>query len=408
MPILTRHNQLNAALFVAGLVCLTPMFGRTQTLSKVPVLSTPATLTKSLPPALSPEGFLTDMVNQLIAEQAGLPDLATTVPAREMAPAPVSLHLKPLTPEMKEVLNKDLLDLADLFAGRWDNELQTFYEPEINVPIQLRHERLHAVVKPIEAPEFGPVSFYVEYRKGGEAGPVVRQRIWTLSVDQELGAIRLAGFAPKDGKSLEGAWHQAQAPQGINPDQVRKDDFTHVAGCDIIWHRRGEGFSGLTRPASCKLITNSDKRVLSVSEQHDLSANIWEVRDVGVDERGIRIFGGSDKLPTRLKRAETFTCWASVAKGAERVIVNDLVVHDQGGMASAEFAGGSPGKLRLRLRNVEWPIGQNRPSLTLYLLVDSDDRAEGYAWGEPTANRLALDIGGMQVSCTRDPRAMWR
>jgi hypothetical protein len=189
---------------------------------------------------------------------------------------------------------------------------------------------------------------------------------------------------------------------------LKKDAFTTVTGCDIIWRQRGEGFSGATRPATCKLVTNADKRVLNVSEQHDLSANVWEVRDVGVDERGVRVFGGSDVPPTRLKRAETFTCWASVAKGSDRAIVTDLVVHDQGGMASAEFAGGNPKKLRLRLRDVEWPIGQNRPSLTLYLLVDGDDRAEGYAWGEPTANRLALDVGGTQVSCTRDSSALWR
>ncbi|OYU76623.1 MAG: hypothetical protein CFE32_09440 [Alphaproteobacteria bacterium PA3] len=405
MPISTRHYQKKAALLVAGFACLSPTFGWTQATPKAPVLSSPALSPQALPPEMTPEGILKDIVNQSIAEQAGVPDLATpaVVPAK-----PVPVPVKPLAPAMVEVLNKDLLDLADLLAGRWDNELQTFFEPELNVPVPLRHERLHAVVRPIEAPEFGPVSFYVEYRKGGEAGPVVRQRIWTLSVDQELGAVRLAGFAPKDGKPLEGAWRQIEGSEGLKPDQVKKDSFTPVAGCDIIWRRRGEGFSGATRPAACKLVTNADKRVLNVSEQHDLSANVWEVRDVGVDERGVRVFGGSELPPTRLKRAETFTCWASVAKVAERAIVSDLVVHDQGGIANAEFAGGSPAKLRLRLRNVEWPIGQNRPSLTLYLLVDGDDRAEGYAWGEPTANRLALDVAGTQVSCTRDPRARWR
>lgn len=408
MPISTRHSQVKAAMSVVGLFCLSPDLGWAQAVPKAPFLSTPASATKSLPPELTPEGILTDLVNQSIAEQVGLPDLAATAPAREMAAAPVPVPVKPLTPALKEVLTKDLLDLADLLAGRWDNELQTFFEPELNVPLSVRHERLHAVVRPIEAPEFGPVSFYVEYRKGGEAGPVVRQRIWTLSVDPELGAVRLAGFAPKDGKPLEGAWRQTQESQGLKPDQVKKDAFTPVAGCDLIWRRRGEGFSGATRPASCKLVTNADKRVLSVSEQHDLSANVWEVRDVGVDERGVRVFGGSDTPPTRLKRAATFTCWASGVKGAERVFVNDLVVHDQGGMASVEFVGGTPAKFRLRLRNVEWPIGQNRPSLTLYLLLDGDDQAEGYAWGEPSANRLALDLGGTQVSCTRDPRAIWR
>ncbi len=403
MPIPSRHHQNKAAVLVACLAVLSPNFGWAQALSKL------ATTAQSLPAELTPEGILTDMVNQSITEQAGVPNLAAMPPAKAVTSAPpVPIPVKLLPPAMKEVLEKDVLDLADLLAGRWDNELQTFFEPELNVPLPLRHERLHAVVKPVVAPEFGPVSFYVEYLKGGEAGPVVRQRIWTLSVDQELGAVRLAGFAPRDGKPLEGAWRQIEGSEGLKPDQVKKDSYTPVAGCDIIWRRRGEGFSGATRPASCKLVTNADKRVLSVSEQHDLSANVWEVRDVGVDERGVRVFGGSDLPPTRLKRAETFTCWASVAKGAERAILTDLVVHDQGGVASAEFAGGAPAKLRLRLRDVEWPIGQNRPSLTLYLLIDGDDRAEGYAWGELTANRLALDVGGTQVSCTRDPRALWR
>lgn len=396
MPISTRHYRNVTALLAVGLACLAPALALAEPAPPTPVSATPA-----LPPEMTPEGILKDLVNQSIAEQAGVPELAM--------PTPVPVPVKPLSSAMKEVLNKDMLDLADLLVGRWDNELQTFFEPELNVPLPLRHERLHAVVKPIEAPEFGPVSFYVEYRKGGEAGPVARQRIWTLSLDQELNGIRLTGFAPKDGKALEGVWRQADgAAQALKPELLKKDAFTPIAGCDIIWRRRGEGFSGATRPAACKMVTNADKRVLSVSEQHDISANVWEVRDVGVDERGVRVFGGSDAPPTRLKRAQTFSCWASVAKGAERAIVSDLVVHDQGGMVSAEFAGGSPSKLRLRLRNVDWPVGQNRPSLTLYLLVDGDDRAEGFAWGEPTANRLALDVGGTQVSCTRDPRSLWR
>lgn len=406
MPISTRHYQTKAALLLAGFACLVPFNAWAQTAPSPPLLSPPAPTSGALPPEMTPEGIVKELVAQSLAEQAGVPELAS--PTTSAAAQPVPVPVKLVTPAMKEVLAKDLLDLADLLTGRWDNELQTFFEPELNVPLALRHERLHAVVKPIEASEFGPVSFYVEYRKGGETGAVARQRIWTLSVDPDLNGIRLSGFAPKDGKALEGAWRAVEGQDSLKADNLKKEAFTPVSGCDIIWRRRGEGFSGATRPAACKLVTNADKRVLSVSEQHDLSANVWEVRDVGVDERGVRVFGGSDTPPTRLKRAQTFSCWASAAKGSERAIVSDLVVHDQGGVASAEFVGGSPAKLRLRLRNVDWPIGQNRPSLTLYLLVDGDDRAEGYAWGEPTANRLALDVGGTQVSCTRDPRAIWR
>jgi hypothetical protein len=62
----------------------------------------------------------------------------------------------------------------------------------------------------------------------------------------------------------------------------------------------------------------------------------------------------------------------------------------------------------LRLRNVDWPIGQNRPSLTLYVMTGTDPNAKAYAWGEPDAKRIALDINGTQASCTRDERALWR
>jgi hypothetical protein len=88
--------------------------------------------------------------------------------------------------------------------------------------------------------------------------------------------------------------------------------------------------------------------------------------------------------------------------------VSDLIVHDQGGVATARLTGATPNAVTIRLRNVDWPIGQNRPSLTLYLMTGTDPDAKAYAWSEPDAKRIALDVGGTQVSCTRDERAMWR
>ncbi|GBF58252.1 chromophore lyase CpcT/CpeT [Candidatus Phycosocius bacilliformis] len=411
MDVSTRHSlRLLTGLGISTLAwcgLLTPVQASEPAAQSAPAAATPAHAAPALlPPAalpadktnlpkeMTPEGVVEELVEQTLKE----------VVEANTNPQPVPVPLRSLTPVQLDVLNKDLLDLADLLAGRWDNELQTFFEPELNIPPALRHERLHVAVKPLTLPEFGPVSFYAEYRKGGEAGAVVRQRIWTLSVDKDLGAVRMTGFAPKDGKPLEGLWQEGKiAPQ---PESLKKEAFTPVPGCDIIWRRQGEGFAGSTRPAACKLVTNADKRVLSVSEQHIVSAGLWEVRDVGVDERGVRVFGGAESPPTRLRRAQTFTCWASVPKGNDRVFATDLVLHDQGGVATARFEGGA--SVRVRLRNVDWPIGQNRPSLTLYLLDREGDRASGYAWGEPLASRLALDVGGIQVSCTRDPRAQWR
>jgi hypothetical protein len=315
-----------------------------------------------------------------------------------------TMPIVPLDPVRADMLAKDMADLAAMLTGRWDNELQTFFEPELNVVLSSRHDRLHTIVRPIDAGAFGEHAFYVEYRNGGEAGNIVRQRVWTLTLDTQLSAIRLAAFAPKDGKVLEGAWRDPARMTAMMPT-----DFVPVAGCDLIWRRRADGFSGETRPGTCKLVTTgASERILNVNERHDLSPNAWDVRDIGVDERGARVFGSADNAPTKLRRAAPFVCWAGARAGAETVTATDLILHDQGGVATARLAGATPNSVTIRLRNVDWPIGQNRPSLTLYLMTGNDPEAKAYAWSEPDSKRIALDVAGTQVSCTRDERALWR
>ena len=303
-----------------------------------------------------------------------------------------------------DLLAKDLTDLATMLGGRWDNELQTFFEPVIDVASASRHDRLHTIIRPINGGMFGASAFYVEYRKDGESGPVVRQRVWTLKVDPQLAALRLSAFTPKDGKPLEGAWRDPARLMAMKPA-----DFVPVTGCDVIWRRRADGFSGETRPGACKVITTgADQRVLTVSERHDLSPTTWDVRDIGVDDRGARVFGSAEHAPTRLRRAASFVCWAGSRQNGETVTVSDLIVHDQGGVAMAKFTEATPNAITIRLRNVEWPIGLNRPSLTLYIMAGTDTQAKAYAWSEPDANRIALDVNGTQASCTRDENALWR
>ena len=400
-----------------------PAFGLTTAVALVCVVALPRTglaqeriLTAPVPSEISaPEDLIQSSLQEALIQSAlpTQPNLGTSPPANPVAssvaspvasPAVgVSVPVPPADPLLLDVLGKDLSDLTAMLTGRWDNELQTFFEPELNVPPERRHDRIHAFVRPLTGTDFGTAAFYVEYRQGGEVGNVVRQRIWAFSVDGAVNGVRMATFAPKDAKPLEGAWADE-----ARLATLKKADFTAIQGCDLVWRRRADGFSGETRPAACKMASTTDQRVLTVTERHDLSAAVWEVRDIGVDARGVRVFGAPDAVPTRLRRATTFVCWVGVAKGTERLVQSEIVLQDQGGLAAVSLPGGRPDKVRIRLRNVDWPIGVNRPSLTLYVLLDDDERAEGYAWGEPTAPRLALDIGGTQVSCTRDEAAVWR
>ena len=67
----------------------------------------------------------------------------TPVPANVPAAQSLGTALDPIRAEM---LAKDLADLKTMLSGRWDNELQAFFEPELGVPATARHDRLHKIV----------------------------------------------------------------------------------------------------------------------------------------------------------------------------------------------------------------------------------------------------------------------
>ena len=52
------------------------------------------------------------------------------------------------------------------------------------------------------------------------------------------------------------------------------------------------------------------------------------------------------------------------------------------------------------MRNVRWPYGNNRPSLVLYAYRPDKDRAVSYAWADPSAQRIGINLRWMQASCT--------
>ncbi len=322
-----------------------------------------------------------------------------TGPDTALAPAqPVPVPLgQPAAARLRaEMLAKDMADLAVALEGRWDNEVQVFFEPEIGVPEDRRHVRVHVAVRALPDAAFGGPAFYAEHRQGGEGGALVRQQVWVLSVDEAADGVRLTPHSPIEPELWAGAWADPTRLATLAPDHVRP-----IIGCELIWKRRAGGFAAETRPNACRLGAQGDDRAVTVSERHDLSGGIWDVRDIGVDGRGNRVFGVPDGSPTRFRKARAFGCWAR--RGT--TTVTGLALHDQGGTVSA---GEALGGLRVRLRLVDWPVGANRPSLTLYLLPQPGDLAAAFAWTDPDARRIAVAQGGLEASCTEDPAALWR
>jgi hypothetical protein len=115
-----------------------------------------------------------------------------------------------------------------------------------------------------------------------------------------------------------------------------------------------------------------------------------------------------------LRRARPFTCWAAVPKRAKKPDgtldwwgARNLATHDQGGRVAIATDEPEPQRFELRMRNVVWPTGPNRPSLVLYVHTpEGGDRAIGYSWADPEAKRVGINVRSIQASCSRAQREM--
>jgi hypothetical protein len=138
---------------------------------------------------------------------------------------------------------------------------------------------------------------------------------------------------------------------------------------------------------------------------------IW---DAERSDGRLRFKSGKDII--LLRRARPVTCWAAIPKtiakpdgSPDYYFARDIKIHDQGGRA--RIGGGETGapETILRMRNVVWPDkadgtpNSNRPSVVLYVhKPDKPDSAEAYAWADPGAVRVGINLRWMQASCTID------
>lgn len=60
------------------------------------------------------------------------------------------------------VLDRDFKTMMEWFPGRYDNQEQVYFEKELNVPQDERHERIHHIFFPVDLNAFPGETFYVQ------------------------------------------------------------------------------------------------------------------------------------------------------------------------------------------------------------------------------------------------------
>jgi hypothetical protein len=117
-----------------------------------------------------------------------------------------------------------------------------------------------------------------------------------------------------------------------------------------------------------------------------------------------------------LRRARGATCWVAILKEKPKAdgtpdwfFARDVKLHDQGGRALVGKDVADTKPVVIRMRNVTWQstpnstAQTNKPSIVLYVhKPDQSDRAESYAWADPGAARIGINLRWMQASCGID------
>ena len=237
---------------------------------------------------------------------------------------------------------------------------------------------------------------YVQQHLNDDPAPIYRQRIYAFRPDYEEGAIRLTIHIPNDVASLVDAHLDPTKLSGLSPEQTRV-----LPGCDVFWRRQSNHFVGYVTPNACSSVSSeSGKRIIFNDDLLLTEEALW-ISDRAQDEEGNRVFGHPTDVPHKNRKARRFECWmTAMQRDGEWTFRRGLEIHDQGGMVWLETEEEAPQQVGIKMRNVRWPYGNNRPSLVLYAYRPDEDRAVSYAWADPSAQRIGINLRWMQASCT--------
>lgn len=298
------------------------------------------------------------------------------------------------------VLDKDLMVLMAWFPGEYDNQEQVYFEDELDVPEDLRHERTHHIFHRVDLPNFGENVIYVQQYTDDNPDNIYRQRIYVFKPDYQEQAVRLVIHNPKDPKALVDAHLDPTKLEGLSPDDTRV-----LPGCEVYWRRQSNQFIGYMKKDACTFESKRSGKTIVINDDLVLTETELWISDRANDADGNYVFGHKQGVPHKNRKARAFSCWVAVKRqDAEGwYFERGLKLHDQGGRFWLTTDEDKPQNIGLKMRNVVWPYGTNQPSLVLYAYREDPDKSVSYAWSEPTSKRVGLNLRWMQASCSHTP-----
>jgi hypothetical protein len=305
---------------------------------------------------------------------------------------------------------RNLLVLAELLPGVYDNVNQHYFESRRGVSPEERHPRSRVTITRVDAPAFGEFAFLWVTRTGEDAASQSSWRIATLSADADPLDVTMRHY-------LGGAGVLTEAQVGaLEPSDLRRTE-----GCDYFFRRRADHFHGVQRPRACRF--DWDGEQVYTANFIQLSAtSLWFIDDKFSVATEARVTGVASGEPFWLERTRTFHCYVDmpgVGGGRDEPFerYDGIRLDDGGSMHWITTRENAPREIGLRLQAVTWHVlneaggAFNRDSLVLYVmerLADGAVQSRGYAFTEPGAERIGVNQGWLLANCATVPRHLTR
>ncbi len=317
---------------------------------------------------------------------------------------------------------RDLRQLTEWLVGVWDNDNQVrfeglgYLEGLEAVPEADRHTRMRVFIQRVDLPWLGEHVLYLEHYAGLLDRPY-RQQILHFWIEDRT--IYQESFRIARAERLAGAWDD---PAKLK--QISRADLTPAltgeSGCRFVWSRSAGQFYGEITKGRCVIESRrhpGEKRIIVSSRA--LSQNALHMDEGGFREDGTPAFGRKDGIPHQLARARAFSCWFAVHPEAGTAPATELAnrsneeeqeadwtmarfapVYDRGGSVDLPKPSDAVPRYSVILRQTEFPVGRFNDVLELFVHQEGVERAVAYAWTEPDAERIGIQLRYLQGSCS--------
>ena len=135
------------------------------------------------------------------------------------------------------------------------------------------------------------------------------------------------------------------------------------------------------------------------------------IQDVARREDGTLVFGHPDGDPHMLRKLSWYSGWSVVRRGGpdhdrdapEWQVHKGLHLHNEGDRIPLVDASGEAIPYAVELARLT-RSGSNTHLLKLALIDTETDKSVAYAWTDPTAARIGINLGWAQIGLTREAR----